>query len=257
MPSTQHHASTPSAVQAASAAIVGAGQSTNQAGDASGSSSGDSTSHSNGHKTGESGSDVAPLTGADPASEAAAAAAASAPATSVALPAAIQPSEVINQIVPQADLYRLPGNRGVRIQLHPDDLGGVQVTVKYAVGGGIELHINAEHEATSALVQAGWTQLRDALAIQGITPDRLVMSVTSPTSASQMDFSSNGGQSRYGSDSSAASFGQTGQGQQRQNPDDSREARPGWTGSPNSIPAPETTSRAASAAASARIDYRV
>jgi flagellar hook-length control protein FliK len=239
----------------ATAAITDPGQSSANGGAATANDDGDSNANSNGRRTRASASDVAaPAQETDAATSAAAAAATgTAPATSVAQPAAIQPSEVVNQIAHQADLYRLPGNRGVRIQLHPDDLGGVQVTVKYAVGGGIELHINAEHEATGSLVQAGWTQLRDALATQGISPDRLVMSITSPTSASQMDFSSNGGQSRYGSDSNAASSGQNGQSQQRQTPNEPREAQPGWTASP----APDTTLRAASPAASAHIDYRV
>src|SRR5437660_2938219 len=140
-----------------------------------------------------------------PASEqtfAATVASTSAPAQS----SAAQPSQVVSQIARQADLYRLPGNRGVRIQLHPDDLGGVQVTLRYAATGGLELYINVEHASTGALVQSGWTELRDALATQGISPDRLVMSVTGPSNPSQLDFSSNGGNggSGYRSESGPA-----------------------------------------------------
>src|SRR5438874_11616258 len=113
-----------------------------------------------------------------------AAAASSTAQTGVALaPAHVKPGEVISQNAHQADLYRLPGNKGVRIQLHPEDLGGVQVTLRYAAGGSLELHIATEHASTSALVQSGWTQLRDALATQGISPDRLVMSITGPANA--------------------------------------------------------------------------
>src|SRR5204863_10022904 len=126
----------------------------------------------------------------------------------------VHPGEVVSQIAHQADLYRLPGNRGVRIQLHPEDLGGVQVTVRYGAGGALQLHINVEHAATGALVQAGWSELRNALATQGISPERLVMSVTAPTSSSQLDFSGGGGGRQ--TDPGMASFAQSQSGQQRQ-----------------------------------------
>jgi flagellar hook-length control protein FliK len=247
VPQVQHNQTASPTAVPAGVATLDAAQFTGQSMD---SGAGGSGAKSGAHKTSASSDSEAVPASTD---ALAAATAAPAPAT-IAQPPAVQPSEVINQIAQQADLYRLPGNRGVRIQLHPDDLGGVQVTVKYAVDGGIELHINTEHADTSALVQAGWTQLRDALAIQGISPDRLVMSVTSPTSASEMNFSSNGGQSGSGAEANTASFGQAGHGQQRQSPD---EARPASTGTPSSIPIADTTSRAAPAAASAHIDYRV
>jgi flagellar hook-length control protein FliK len=173
-------------------------------------------------------------------------------------PAAAQPSQVVAQIAHQADLYRLPGNRGVRIQLHPDDLGGVQVTLRYAPAGGLELHINVEHASTGALVQAGWTELRDALATQGISPDRLVMSVTSPSTASQLDFSSNG-QSGYRSDSGLAGFTQGDQSGQQQRHDDDQ-ALPKlrtWRSGSESTSSSDDTPRVAAPAAASRIDYRV
>ena len=181
---------------------------------------------------------------------------ASAPARAPVEPAPVQPAQVVSQIVHQAELYRLPGNRGVRIQLHPEDLGGVQVTVRYAVGGGVELHINVEHAATGALVQAGWTELRDALATQGISPDRLVMSVTGPDSANQLDFSSNGG-GTYRSDSGLAQFGQGGQ-SDRQHPDggdDGRFSR-AWSGRLESTSSTDDLPRVATSGAASRIDYR-
>jgi flagellar hook-length control protein FliK len=169
----------------------------------------------------------------------------------------VHPGEVASQIAHQADLYRLPGNKGVRINLHPDDLGGVQVTLRYAAGGSLELHINVEHATTGALVQAGWTQLRDALATQGIGPERLVMSITGPSSANQMDFSSNGGSS-YRSDSGLASFTQGGDsGQQRQEDGDDAHGRQGWNSSSDATSAPDDSSRTANAASASRIDYRV
>jgi flagellar hook-length control protein FliK len=181
---------------------------------------------------------------------------ASAPASAPVEPAPVQPAQVVSQIVHQAELYRLPGNRGVRIQLHPEDLGGVQVTVRYAAGGGLELHINVEHAATGALVQAGWSELRDALATQGISPDRLVMSVTGPDSANQLDFSSNGGGS-YRSDSGLAQFGQGGQ-SDRQHPDggdDGRFSR-AWSGRLESTSSTDDPPRVATSGAASRIDYR-
>ena len=166
---------------------------------------------------------------------------------------AAHPSEVVSQIVHQAELYRLPSNRGVRIQLHPEDLGGVQVTVRYVASGGLELHINVEHAATGALVQAGWTELRDALATQGISPDRLVMSVTAPDNANQLDFSSSGG-GVYRSDSGLAQFGQGGQ-SDRQRQDGANDARfsSGWHGRLESTPVADDAPRIAAS----HIDYRV
>ena len=173
-------------------------------------------------------------------------------------PANVHPTQVVNQIEQQVDLYRLPGARGVRIQLHPEDLGGVQVTLRYANGGNLELHISVEHAATGALVQAGMPQLRDALAKQGFHPDRLVMSVTAPAASTsgQMDFSSNNNNGSYRSDTSGmAGFMQNGQsGQQRGNePRGDAPTFSGWTG--DTAPAAEETPRAPTS--NSRIDYRV
>jgi flagellar hook-length control protein FliK len=182
---------------------------------------------------------------------------------SAPLPQNVTPANVASQIAHQADLFRLPGNRGVRIQLHPEDLGGVQVTLRYAGnGGGIELHINVEHATTGALVQAGWSELRDALATQGISPDRLVMSVTGPNTATNLDFSSgNGG--GYRPDQSPSGFTPNGQsGQQRNDAnfgDDSRGSR-GWqpaNSGPTSTSPNDDASPSVHAAGATRIDYRV
>jgi flagellar hook-length control protein FliK len=185
------------------------------------------------------------------------AAPASASAAASAAPP-VHPSQVVSQIVHQAELFRLPGNKGLRIQLHPDDLGGVQVTMRYAAGGGIELHINVEHAATGSLLQSGWTELRDALATHGITPDRLVMSVTAPIDAGQLDFSSNGGGS-YRSDPSLTSFMQGGgqSGQQRQDGGDDARVWRGWNGGAvEPVTSSDDNSRAATSSAASRIDYR-
>jgi flagellar hook-length control protein FliK len=166
----------------------------------------------------------------------------------------VRPAEVVSQIAHQADLYRLPGNRGVRIQLHPEDLGGVEVTLRYGVGGALQLHINVEHAATGSLVQAGWSELRDALATQGISPERLVMSVTAPASSSQLDFS--GGGSGRQSEPGLANFAQSQSGQQRQ--DNSEQTGPrGWNGAIDPTASPDDTQRvAATSAPTSRIDYR-
>jgi flagellar hook-length control protein FliK len=180
--------------------------------------------------------------------------------SAVPLPQAAQnvhPGEIVNQIAQQVDLYRLPGGRGVRIQLHPEDLGGVQVTLRYAAGGSLELHINVEHAATGALVESGIGQLRDALATQGFHPDRLVMSISAPSSSSQMDFSSNGNPGSYRSDPGLTAFMQGGQsGQQRGGSGDDAPRRVAWTSgsvSATSSEAPTTTSDSTTS----RIDYRV
>jgi flagellar hook-length control protein FliK len=183
-------------------------------------------------------------------------------AASVAQPQAASnahPAEVVNQIAQQVDLYRLPGSKGVRIQLHPEDLGGVQVTLKYASGGNLELHISVEHAATGALVQEGIGQLRDALATQGFHPDRLVMSVSAAGASSQMDLSSNNNSNggAYRSDSGFAAFTQNGQsGQQRDTPGNNASAGFGWSSSRDVSPTSEVAPIATDLSTS-RIDYRV
>ena len=170
---------------------------------------------------------------------------------------AVHPSRVVSQIAHQAELYRLPGNRGVRIQLHPEDLGGVQVTVRYAAGGGIELHINVEHAATGTLVRAGWAELRDALSTQGIAPDRLVMSVSGPqNTTNQSDFSSSSGGS-YRPDTGLAQFGQGGQsdGQRQSGAEDRRFSRP-WNAPVEATPSIDDSPRLTISSAASRIDYR-
>jgi flagellar hook-length control protein FliK len=168
----------------------------------------------------------------------------------------VHPGEVVNQIAQQVDLYRLPGNKGVRIQLHPEDLGGVQVTLKYATGGNLELHISVEHAATGALVQAGIGQLRNALATQGFHPDRLVMSVSAPAASSQMDFSSNNHGGSYRSDSGLTAFTQNGQsGQHRDTSRDDDSARFGWGSSSDRASTSEVTPTTTHLSTS-RIDYR-
>ena len=167
----------------------------------------------------------------------------------------VRAADVAAQIAQQVDLYRLPGNKGVRIQLHPEDLGGVQVTLRYAAGGSLELHINVEHAATGNLVQAGLSQLRDALATQGFQPDRVVMSVTAPPSAGQMDFSgSNSGNGSYRSEAGLTSFTQDGQsGQQSAGGDDQRGPR-GWKSTDDST---DDSPRVSSSTSTSVIDYRV
>jgi flagellar hook-length control protein FliK len=178
--------------------------------------------------------------------------------TANAAPANAQSADVASQIAQQVDLYRLPGNKGVRIQLHPEDLGGVQVTVRYAAGGNLELHINVEHAATGNLVQAGLSQLRDALATQGFHPDRMVMSITAPSSSSGMDFNSNSGNGSYRAGAEMSMFTQDQSGQNRPSDEDQRGPR-GWrTSTGDTGPAPDD-SRAATPAVAlpSRIDYRV
>jgi flagellar hook-length control protein FliK len=184
------------------------------------------------------------------------------PTTAPQQSANVTPADVASQIVHQADLFRLPGNRGVRIQLHPEDLGGVQVTLRYAGNsGGLELHINVEHATTGALVEAGWGQLRDALASQGISPDRLVMSITGPHNATGLDLSSNGG-GAYRQDQALTSFTQNGQSGQQRSDGGAAEERGtsrAWDAFNNTSPDPSSDdiSPVANAAAATRIDYRV
>jgi flagellar hook-length control protein FliK len=172
-------------------------------------------------------------------------------------PAAASPqatsTHVAHQIARQAELFRAPGTHGVRIQLNPDDLGGVDVTLRYSAASGVQLHINVEHASTGELVHAGWNDLRDALAGQGITPERLIMSVSGPTDTRGGDFAN--GSSR--SDQGFAGFGQTGSGDQRQQGESHRSTRT-WSG----LAAPATTDDSPqrpspSQSGSGRIDYRV
>jgi flagellar hook-length control protein FliK len=169
--------------------------------------------------------------------------------------AAHHPREVVTQIAQQAELYRLPGGRGVRIQLHPDGLGGVEVTLRYGASGGLELHVNVEHAATGSLVEAGWSDLRDALSQQGISPDRLVMSVSGPNGASLSSDSGSFGSSAsggFGSDAAAMGFGQS-QSQDQQDRQPAGSARARWAPSMDGPPREET----ATPTSSSRIDLRV
>jgi hypothetical protein len=157
------------------------------------------------------------------------------------------PTHVVSQIVQQADLYRLPGGRGVRIELNPEGLGGLQVTVRYAPTGEVELHMNIEHAATADLVRSGWTELRDALVVQGISADRLVMTVTSTSGGSLADSSGSGAGNGFRADGGQTSFGQPGQ--QRDAQSDSR----GWNGRFDAAATPEEQQLTA---ATSRIDLR-
>jgi flagellar hook-length control protein FliK len=184
-----------------------------------------------------------------------AAAAAVATPGAAPLPPDIRPSEVVNQIAHQADLYRVPGDRSVHIQLHPEGLGGVDVTLRYSAANGIQLHLNVEHASTGALVQAGWTELRDALATQGIHSDRLVMSISAPANASGPNLSNGNGSNR--SDGGLASFTQGQNSQQRQETQEQRTAR-GWNAAIDPIlPSSFDVSQRVAPASAGHIDYRV
>jgi len=184
-----------------------------------------------------------------------------APSNAAQLPENVHPAQIATQIAQQVDLYRLPGNKGVRIQLHPEDLGGVQVTLRYVSGGNLELHISVEHAATGALVQAGMPQLRDALVSQGFSPDRMVMSVSASAAAGQMDFSSNNNGSNRSDTSGMAAFTQNGQ-SNPQRDDERRDGPtpPGWSSGadPSTSTSTSTTDNTSSVTGSnSRIDYRV
>lgn len=199
---------------------------------------------------------------AAPVSDTAMAAAAATTVNAAPVPVQAGPSQVVTQIARHADLIRLPGNRGLHIQLHPDDLGGVQVTVRYSPAGGVELHINAEHAATGALVQAGWTELRDALATHGISADRLMLSVTTPTGAGQADLSGSGGNRsdpNYANSSQGSLSSPDGQsqGQSRQDNPPPRTSQT-WSNGLEPIASTDDNPRVASATGTpSRIDYRV
>jgi flagellar hook-length control protein FliK len=145
-----------------------------------------------------------------------------APQTQIAAPTTsapeveIRPAAVAAQIAHHAELYRVPGGRGVRIELRPEGLGGVEVTIRYGAGGTLELHMAVDRAATGSLVQAGWGELRHALALQGIAPERLVMSVSQRADAGLSD-SSNGG---FRSDQRQPDFGQSGR--ERRESDEAR-----------------------------------
>ena len=262
-----HQATTPESAPTSAAPIVGP-QPASQGGSQP---SGTNIDRGHGRHTADK---IAPISSeptavqSAPASDAAmaVAAATTAPTTAGRSLAQVGSSEVVSQIARHADLIRLPGNRGLHIQLHPDDLGGVQVTVRYSPTGGVELHINTEHAATGALVQAGWTELRDALANQGISPDRLILSVTSPTGAGQADLSGGGGNrsdpnfsnSNQNSQASQGSLSsQDSQGQSRQDNPQQRASQT-WSDPIEPVSSTDGSPRVGSAtAAPSRIDYRV
>jgi flagellar hook-length control protein FliK len=138
----------------------------------------------------------------------------------------------------------------VRIELNPEGLGGVQVTVRYAPTGEVELHMNVEHAATADLVQAGWGELRDALSAQGISPDRLVMSITSSAGGSGLsDGSTQGNGSTFRSDAGQSNSGQSGQSGQRDAQSETRT----WNGRFESAATPDEQQLIA---ATSRIDLR-
>lgn len=190
--------------------------------------------------------------------DAAASAAPTVPVSATEPHADSQAVQVANQIAQQVDLYRLPGNKGVRIQLHPEDLGGVQVTLKYAAGGNLELHINVEHASTGNLVQESLNHLRDALATQGFHPDRMVMSISAPSAASQMDFNANNNGS-YRSDPGLNAFMQDNQSNQQRPGDDARRNAANWTFSTDTTSNSDDSPRTgfAPSAGNSTIDYRV
>ncbi|MDQ3811853.1 MAG: flagellar hook-length control protein FliK, partial [Chloroflexota bacterium] len=180
-------------------------------------------------------------------------------ATAAGAPAAHTPAlpevapSVVGQIAQQVDLYRLPGGRGVRIQLHPEDLGGVDVTIRFGASGDLELHVSVERATTADLVQAGWSDLRDALSVQGIAPERLIVSLSGPAGAHVQGDSPGAGGAR--SDGSGqASFGQAGQ-HERHAREQARSARFWWTGA-DAQPSADDIQRLPGLPSS-YIDYRV
>lgn len=165
---------------------------------------------------------------------------------------AAQPTEVASQIARHAELYRLPGGHGVRIQLQPEGLGTVDVTVRYGPGHTVEMHLAVDSATTGALVQAGWTDLRDALVAQGFSADRLVISVAAP--AAETNGSPFGQDGSGRSDAGAMAFGQQSGGRQ----DGGDAARPSQGGGiVDPSLQPESTDEPSSVGQTSRIDYRV
>ncbi len=172
-------------------------------------------------------------------------------APALARPEPAPPADVVAQVARQADLYRLPGGQGVRIQLQPEGLGSVDVTVRYGPGRTVELHLAVESTATGALLQAGWGDLRDALLAQGFSTDRLVLSVVAPSPADASG--TQGGQTGARADPGATGFGQQPGGRQGGG------ERPAHTtpGAPTEPPGPTAEEPHPGAGPTARIDYRV
>ena len=114
----------------------------------------------------------------------------------------------------------------------------------------------------SALVQAGWTELRDALATHGISPERLVMSVTAPSSSGAQDGLGSGssGSSRQDFGQAAFSFAGSQSGQQRPDHGDSRTAfgwsRSSFDGITSTQPTNSDSVAPVTADALSRINYR-
>jgi hypothetical protein len=66
------------------------------------------------------------------------------------------------------------------------------------------LHVVVERAETGSLVEQGWTQLRDALTAQGLTTERLVVSVAGQVLADASPAIANG---REGVNGEGAAFG--------------------------------------------------
>jgi hypothetical protein len=111
---------------------------------------------------------------------------------------------VVAQLARNVDVYRLAGGHRVRLQLQPEGLGGVEVTLRYGASQRLELHVVVERAETGALVEQGWSQLRDALNAQGLSTERMVVSVAGPVPSDAGPATGNG---RDGGDWGGGAFG--------------------------------------------------
>ena len=164
----------------------------------------------------------------------------------------VRKADVVSQITRHADLYRSPIGRGVRVQLQPEGMGLVDVTVRYIPTGGLELRMHAESAETGHLLESGSNSLRESLALQGLTAERVVV-----TFAANANNSNNNSQSFNGSSSDAAQGwsaqaqgngnGRDAEGQRNTGPSDGGRVRTDESSEPIERQAPGLS----------RIDYRV
>lgn len=84
---------------------------------------------------------------------------------------AVDPGDLVDQIVRRADLFTTPLGQGVEIHLDPPELGKlhVRLTVEH---GELAMHLRAESAEAMSLIRDNLPQLREALADRGLSAPR-------------------------------------------------------------------------------------
>ena len=89
----------------------------------------------------------------------------------------IQMREIVNQLVEQIKLLVKPDTTSMEMQLNPENLGKVNLTV-VAKDGHVTAHLVTENEITKQALEGQIQQLRDTLGQQGLKVDKVEVSVS-------------------------------------------------------------------------------